>query len=482
MSGELGAILRASLDDHLATHRVPAHEARILRLLAQCGTGELGFAEYACPDCGRVEVIPRGCGNRHCPRCQGRLARAWFERQQADLLDTRYYHAVFTLPHALLPLCVARPAELYRLLMDAAAQTLLRLGRERLGGRLGLTLVLHTWGQLLNLHPHVHLIATGGALTPAGRWRSVRSPRYLFPLGVMSAIFRGKFLAGLTALKASGVVPAPPGGWPKLWKTLGRSPWVVYCKRPFAGPEQVLSYLSNYTHRVAISERRLERIDAAARTGTFRWRDYREKDRRRAAKETTLPADTFLARFRRHFLPRGFTKIRHYGLLANNARATLIPAARVALSAASGRPAPRVAAAAPAPESASPACPHCGKPNLEFVALVLPGGRRIKCRRAGQGPRTAMISAASSRAHLRFFGAAIAGQAEPCRLRRGGPGKASAARAIQALPVALAPTRGELSSRPHPTPLARRKRSGYFRFIYNTYRPLIRPADVFVQP
>lgn len=374
MSGELGALLRASLDPHLATHRVPAPEARILRLLAQCGTGELGFAEYACPDCAQVEVMPRGCGNRHCPRCQGRLARTWFERQQADLLDTTYYHAVFTLPHALLPLCVARPAELYRLLFAAAAQTLLRFGRERLGGTPGVTMVLHTWGQRLNLHPHVHAIVTGGALEAHGRWRPNRRRGFLFPVRALGAVFRGKFLAGLTALKESGAVPAPPGGWPKLWRTLAGSPWVVYCKRPFAGPEQVLSYLSQYTHRVAISERRLEAFDPAARTVTFRWRDYAEGG---AVKRETLPVDEFLRRFRRHLLPRGFTKIRHYGLLANNARRQLVPAARAALARLGRRRPPKT----PAPPPAwPPPCAHCGGTHVHCRAIVDPDGRRHERR------------------------------------------------------------------------------------------------------
>lgn len=376
MSGELGALLRAFLDSHLATHRVPADQRRILRALARCGTEELGWAEYACTDCGEIERVPRGCGNRHCPRCQGRLAHAWLERQQADLLDAPYFHAVFTIPHALLPLCVARPAELYRLLMDAAAQTLLRLGQERLGGRLGLTLVLHTWGQLLNLHPHVHVIVPGGALDAKGRWRAVKSPRYLFPLGVMSAIFRGKFLAGLTALKNRDALPVPAGGWPKLWKTIGRSKWNVYCKRPFAGPQQVLSYLSNYTHRVAISERRIVAIDPAARSVTFRWRDYAQGN---AVKLETLPADKFLERFRRHLLPRGFTKVRHYGLLANNVRRTLIPQARAAIAV--SKPKRTTDAKKEATnETAPPACPHCGGTNVSCVALVLPSGRRIKLR------------------------------------------------------------------------------------------------------
>jgi len=381
MSGELGELLRAFLDSHLASHRVSTDERRVLRTLARCGTGELGWAECACPDCGESERIPRGCGNRHCPRCQGRLARAWLERQKAALLDVPYFHAVFTLPHALLPLCVARPAELYRLLMDAAAQTLLRLGRERLGGTLGATLVLHTWGQLLNLHPHVHAIVTGGALDAAGRWHAGKRRGYLFPVRVMSAIFRGKFLAGLTALKEKGEVPAPPGGWPKLWKTLGRSPWVVYCKRPFAGPQQVLSYLSNYTHRVAISERRILALDPAARTVRFRWRDYRCGGVQRSE---ILEADEFLRRFRRHLLPRGFTKVRHYGLLANNARRTLVPRARAALPASraawSARKPPEPAAAAATPEATPPACPHCGGCNASLVALVLPGGRRVPSR------------------------------------------------------------------------------------------------------
>jgi Putative transposase/Transposase zinc-binding domain len=374
VSGELGALLRTFLDSHLATHAVPADQRRILRALARCGTGELGYADYHCPDCDRIEHVPRGCGNRHCPRCQGRLARAWLERQQAALLDTAYFHAVFTLPHALLPLCVARPAELYRLLFDAAAQTLLRLGRERLGGTVGLTAVLHTWGQPLNLHPHLHVIVTGGALDSADHWHAAKRRGYLFPLGVMSAIFRGKFLAGLTVLKVSGAVPAPPGGWPKLWQTLGRSPWVVYCKRPFAGPEQVLSYLSNYTHRVAISERRIVACDAQARTVTFRWRDYRCGG---APRSESIDADRFLRRFRRHLLPRGFTKVRHYGLLANHARSRLVPLARAAIGTRDLPPPKQAPASAPA---WPPPCVDCGGSHVRCCGFVLPNGHYIAVR------------------------------------------------------------------------------------------------------
>ena len=383
MSGELGALLRLFGEEHIATHHVPVHERKILRALARCGTGELGYADYQCPDCAEVERVPRGCGNRHCPQCQGRLAHAWRERQEESLLDTTYFHAVFTLPHALLPLCAARPAALYRLLFDAAAETLLQLGRERLGGTLGLTAVLHTWGQQLNRHPHVHVIVTGGALDAAGHWHPAKRAGYLFPLGIMGALFRGKFLAGLNALKASGAVPAPPAGWPKLWKTSGHTPWIVYCKRPFAGPEQVLAYLANYTHRVALSERRIVGVDAAARTVTIRWRDYRVKGGPPGAgcKLLTLDVDEFLRRVRTHLLPHRFTKIRHYGLLANAARARLVPLARAAIAALPGKKKPTAgrkkdgATAPPADVSPwPPPCAHCGSTRVEFVGLSLTSG------------------------------------------------------------------------------------------------------------
>jgi hypothetical protein len=363
MSGELGAILRAGLAS------VPPRHAGTVRVLLRCRTGELGHTVHACPDCGHHAEIPRGCGNRHCPRCQGRLARAWLGRQRAALLEGPYFHVVCTLPHALLPLCAAAPEKLYGLLFAAAAQMLLRLGRERLGGTVGFTAVLHTWGQRLNLHPHVHLIVTGGALDPRDRWHRVKSRHYLFPLGPMSAIFRGKFLAGLTRLRERDEVPPPPGGWPKLWQQLGDAKkWVVYCRPPFAGPESVLAYLSNYTHRVAISERRIERFDPAARTVTFRYRDYADG---RVEKHETLPVEKFVRRFCQHLLPRGFTKIRHYGLLANSTRKRQIPRARTAIARRRRRPRP----VPPPPEPWRPACPHCGGIRLLCVALVLPDGR-----------------------------------------------------------------------------------------------------------
>lgn len=383
----VGAVLRAFLAGYLASHPgMSAAERRILQQLADCRTGALGYTLYHCDGCGEPQHVPKACGNRHCPACQGRLAHRWLARQQAALLPVPYYHAVFTLPHALLPLCAARPAALYRLLLQSAAATLLRFGRERLGGELGVTAVLHTWGQPLNFHPHVHCLVTGGALTADGHWRATKARGFLFDVRALGAVFRGKFLAGLNALKDRGEVPAPPAGWPALWRSLGQARWVVFAKRPFGGPAQVLAYLSNYTHRVAISDRRILKIDAQGRTVTFAWRDYRNGGK---VKSSTLGAEAFIDRFRRHFLPRGFSKIRHFGLLANHRRATRLSQARAAL--ASANPPPNAGAPASAPEravagSSSPAlpltpgdeaippCPHCAAP-LRLLGWVDADGR-----------------------------------------------------------------------------------------------------------
>ena len=379
MTSILGQILRCALEENVSVVPV-AHRSTVLALM-RCRTGELGHLVYACPDCGDVKSIPRSCGNRHCPQCQGRLARTWLERQQDDLLETPYFHVVCTLPHVLLPLCASAPRQLYALLFDAASQMLLRLGRERLGGQLGITMILHTWGQQLTLHPHVHCIVTGGALGPGGRWRRVKSRRYLFPVGVMSAVFRGKFLHGLTALRSQGKVPAPPGGWPKLWRQLGEADrWVVYCRPPFAGPASVLAYLGNYTHRVAISERRIERFDPVAGTGTFTYRDYADHG---SKKTSTLPTRSFVGRFCQHLLPRSFTKIRHYGLLANHLRRDRIPLARAAIALTRVKPR-RVCSPAPATTAPSQrSCPHCKTGEPICIALLHANGRLVMLSRTG---------------------------------------------------------------------------------------------------
>lgn len=377
MNGILGRMLRAAAQREPGAI-APRHR-RTVSMLSRCRTGELGHLLHACSACGGSQAVPKACGNRHCPQCQGRLARAWFARQQKALLETPYFHVVCTLPHALLPLCATAPRELYALLFEAASGMLLRLFRERLGGEPGITMVLHTWGQRLGLHPHVHAIVTGGALLRDGSWRQVRSRRYLFPVGPMATIFRGKFLEGLTRLKQEGRVPAPAGGWPRLWQELGRvKSWVVYCRPPFAGPASVLAYLGNYTHRVAISENRIEHFDEQNGAVTYRYRDYADGG---ATKRETLPLAVFVRRFLQHVLPRSFTKIRHYGILANHARSRRVPQARAAIARRSrNRRKPALPAAQSEPESAGPACPHCQQGALICVAYVRTDGREIRFR------------------------------------------------------------------------------------------------------
>jgi hypothetical protein len=289
-----------------------------------------------------------------------------------SLLPVTYYHCVFTLPQELNALVLAHQKELYPLLFDSAAQTLLEFGRQRLGGDLGITAVLHTWGQKLDFHPHLHGIVTGGALRPEGKgWSAPKQRQFLFPVKALAALFRGKFLAGVRRLLEGGELPyaeptlaeAPArAGW---FAALYRKPWVVYAKRPFGGPEQVLRYLANYTHRVALSNRRLVALNDGQRTVTFRYRDYREAGQE---KLMTLSAREFIRRFSMHILPAKLVRIRHYGILGNNRRKRDLGLAREVLS---PHALPREASAhRAAPPSAAPAllCPFCAAP-LRLVAL-----------------------------------------------------------------------------------------------------------------
>lgn len=290
-----------------------------LRDIERCRTAALGGHLDVCTSCGHSRPAYNSCRNRHCPKCQALRQAKWVESRVARTLPTHHFHTVFTLPAELRPLAILQPRFVYDLLLDCASATLLELGRDpkRLDGQLGVTAVLHTWARNLTLHPHVHCIVTGGALSADGtQWRSARSS-FLFHVTVMRELFRGKFLAGLQKANDQGRLLRPDGtAWlepsdlRRLLRKLRRMKWVVYCKRPFGGPEQVIRYLGQYTHRVAISNRRLLSLDA--RGVTFRTRD---------GNTATLEAVEFLHRFIAHVLPPRFVKIRHYGLLATgNAR------------------------------------------------------------------------------------------------------------------------------------------------------------------
>jgi len=355
-----------------------AAQRQALRDLAACRTALLGGHVEHCLDCGHERVAYNSCRNRHCPKCQA-LARArWLERQAEHLLPVEYHHVVFTLPAEVGELALANPAALYDLLLRSAAAALRAVAAnpQRLGAVVGALLVLHTWGQNLHHHPHVHCVVTGGGLScdPAGkidaapRWVACR-PGFFLPVRVLSRVFRGQFLDGLNRLFEQGALRLP-GRWQALaeagtraawWKTLYAQDWVVYSKPPFGGPEQVLKYLARYAHRVAISNSRLEGLEGGR--VTFRLKDYGDGGR---PKRLTLAADEFLRRFVQHVLPPGFVKVRHYGLLANAQRqARLAACRRLLLVAAVPRP-----GGVPVEPAQPHRCPECGGTRLRYRELA----------------------------------------------------------------------------------------------------------------
>jgi Putative transposase/Transposase zinc-binding domain len=369
----LGAILRAFLPALLHLLKLGKHKLRVLWRLAACGTPALGANLFACPHCPHRHWAPRSCGDRHCPRCLAAKSRQWLEKQTRSLLPITYYHCVFTLPAELNSLVLANQRRLYPLLFECAAQSLLEFGRNRLHGDLGITAVLHTWGQKLDFHPHLHCIVTGGALSPDGKqWRSPKQRKFLFPVQAVAALFRGKFLAGLRQMLAAGELHLPdsrlkkPANRARWFSLLYAKRWVLYAKRPFGGPQQVLSYLANYTHRVALSNRRIVAVDAQHQTVTFTYRDYRHGSQR---KELTLSALEFIRRFSLHILPPGLVRIRHYGILGNNRRKRDIEAAR-AIFKRRGRAVQLQPPSVADPPCGGMCCPLCGKAGIRLVAFT----------------------------------------------------------------------------------------------------------------
>jgi hypothetical protein len=318
---EVADIFRAHGEAYRAGHPVSLEQATVLWRLAACRTAELGGHVDSCDACGTTQVSYNSCRDRHCPKCQATRQVEWVESRLARLLPVPYFHVVFTLPDELQPLGLKNRRVLYTLLFRAASETLLELAADprRLGAQIGVTAVLHTWGQNLRFHPHLHCVVTGGGLSPDGqRWVAGRED-YFLPVRVLGQLFRGKFLAGLKAafeadrltLTGSVELLREPQAFRKLLGTLYRQPWVVYAKPPFGGAEQVYRYLGRYTHRVAISNGRLMSLEQG--DVTFRYKDYADHQR---VKVMTLEADEFIRRFLLHVLPKGFVRIRHYGVLA----------------------------------------------------------------------------------------------------------------------------------------------------------------------
>jgi len=318
---EVADILRAHGEAYTAHHPVTALQAAVMRRLAACRTAALGGHVDACGRCGYTRVSYNSCRDRHCPKCQGAKRAAWLEARLERLLPVEHFHVVFTLPVALHPLVLHHPRRLYDLLFQAASQTLLTLAADpkRLGAQIGLTAILHTWGQNLLFHPHLHCVVTGGGLSPDGsRWIATR-PGYLLPVKVLARLFRGKFLAGVKEAYHAGELSfagsvadlAEPEAFRRWLDALYRQDWVVYVKPPFGGAKQVFRYLGRYSHRVAIANSRLVALEDGQ--VFFRWKDYADDHR---TKVMRLTADEFIRRFLLHVLPKRFVRIRHYGLLA----------------------------------------------------------------------------------------------------------------------------------------------------------------------
>jgi hypothetical protein len=382
---ELAEIVRAHGAAFRAAHRLCSAQHRALRAIERCRTAALGGELRQCDACGTRRYVYHSCRNRHCPKCQTRAKERWLAARRAELLPVPYYHLVFTLPHELNALAQGNPRALYAMLFAAASETLVEFGRNPrwLGGEIAATLVLHTWGQTLSQHLHVHALVGAGALSEQGNW--IRARRgFLFPVKALSVVFRAKFLdalgeafaRGRLALSGGCAPLAEPAAQRHLLTELRKHPWVVYAKQPFAGPAQVLEYLGRYTHRSAISNERLLALEADS--VRFRYKDYAHGGRRRVM---ALAALEFLRRFALHVLPRSFNRIRHYGILANRNKRTLLVAARAALDA----PAPSFEATAPE----SPAsfwqrvaaidirqCPQCRLGILRLVATLAPPARR----------------------------------------------------------------------------------------------------------
>ena len=359
--------------EHQAGH-LSLGQLKVMSAIEQCRTAALGGHALRCDACDHEEISYNSCRNRHCPKCQARAAQRWLEARQADLLPVEYYHVVFTLPEPISALAYANKAVIYRLLFDVAAETLSTIAADpkHLGAQIGATLVLHTWGSALTHHPHVHGIVPGGGLTPDGeRWVACRRGFFL-PVRVLSRLFRRRFIEELEKLHRTGQLRffgehqglADPIAFARWLAPLRAREWVVYAKRPFAGPEAVLAYLSRYTHRVAIANRRLVAMDEHG--VTFRWKDYRAKGRTRH-KTMTLAAGEFMRRFLLHVLPTGFHRIRHYGLLANAGRREYLATARALLKVPPPAPVTEAAVAVPAPTFV---CRCCGA-AMRVVEIVM---------------------------------------------------------------------------------------------------------------
>jgi len=394
---EVADVIRDYGEAYVGSHSTSSLQRRVLTDLGICRTAVLGGHQLRCDRCDHEEISYNSCRNRHCPKCQAMARAAWLDQRRQDLIPTPYFHVVFTLPDDIGPLVLQNKAELYGLLFRAAARSLQEIAADEkhLGAQLGFLTVLHTWGQTLRYHPHVHCVVPGGGISVDGSSWVPCADRFFLPVRALSWLFRGKYLAGLEALRQSGELEMCGSlkrlrgaeAWQDLRQALFAKDWVVYIKPPFGGPEQVLKYLARYTHRVAISNGRL--LSAADGKISFRWKDYAHGNAKRAM---TLSAPEFIRRFLLHVLPKGFVRIRHYGFLSNRVRKQKLELVRelVASSGAGPEYVPPSSSKDPTGSEDQPLpshpCPACKEGRLVVVAELSEGGLLRHARRSRAPP------------------------------------------------------------------------------------------------
>jgi len=364
------ATVQQALRQFLHEETLDGHRRRVCNHLQACRTEVLGGMQVQCEACGWEQPWYHGCRDRHCPQCQSRATRAWAERQQDALLPVRYFHVVFTLPHALNGWVQLHPEVLYPLLFRTIWDTLRRFGQDprRLGGELGMTAVLHTWGQNLGQHVHLHCLIPGGALQPDGHWKPSRG-HTLFPVRALSRRFRGAMVAALRRAANEGALHrvTRPGEIDAVLDRLMATEWVVYTKDCLDHSATVVDYLARYTHRIAISNARI--LDIDAREVTFRYTDYGDHDR---TKVMRLEGEEFVRRFLLHILPKGLMRVRHYGFLANRCRKAKLARIRSALNA----PSPEASADPEGGrEPATYPCPRCRVGRVHVLQVLAPQSR-----------------------------------------------------------------------------------------------------------
>lgn len=386
---EVADIFRLYGAEYKNHYPVTFEQEMVMRDIVSCRTAVMGGHVDACNQCGGLRISYNSCRNRHCPKCGSLVKAEWVEKQKAHLLPVHYFHVVFTLDHALLPLMRSQRKKVYDLLFQAAATSLKSFGQRYLGGEIGFVAVLHSWGQTLQEHPHLHCLVTGGALVAGQHWRAT-SPHFLFPIEALSAEFRERFCLGLGKLYAAGELVldreaaemATRAGFAQLLSQVREKKWQVYAKPPFGDANQVLEYLGRYTQRIAISNHRL--LDIADGQVQFSYRDYKAGGQR---KQMSLAAVEFIRRFLCHVLPKNFVRIRSYGLLAARYRQQKLVCCRALLLATGGQPPPMtreailMAMLGRHPDQ----CPMCETGHFQRQQTIPPHPTRRRWLQAVQG-------------------------------------------------------------------------------------------------